>query len=188
MVAAQPPHVSAPRMGLLSRSMGDPGSGRQETETERLDRNLGELLQELRVALPGVQILFAFLLTVPFAQGFTRLEADQRDVYLGTLLASTVSAVLLIAPTAYHRLTFRKQQKERLVVLANWLSIAGLGFLAIAMTGVVLLITDFVFGATATVICTIFAGLMFAGFWYGLPLWRRVELEDREPVSSRDEP
>jgi Family of unknown function (DUF6328) len=160
--------------------MGDRGSGREESDVERLDRNLGELLQELRVALPGVQVLFAFLLTIPFNQRFVELTGAQKDVYLGTLLATTISAVLLIAPTAYHRLTFRKQQKERLVLLANWLSIAGLGFLALAMTGVVLLITDFIFKTPVTIICTSFAGLMFATFWYALPLWRRVELEEKE--------
>jgi uncharacterized integral membrane protein len=158
--------------------MADPGSGRDETEIERLDRNLSELLQELRVALPGVQVLFAFLLTIPFNQRFSELTDAQERIYLLTLLATTVSAVLLIAPTAYHRLTFRKQQKERLVLLANNFAILGLGFLAMAMTGVVLLITDFLFSTAVTVVCTAFAGLMFAGFWYGLPLWRRLDLED----------
>jgi uncharacterized integral membrane protein len=158
--------------------MADPGSGRDETEIERLDRNLSELLQELRVALPGVQVLFAFLLTIPFNQRFSELTDAQERIYLFTLLATTVSAVLLIAPTAYHRLTFRKQQKERLVLLANNFAILGLGFLALAMTGVVLLITDFLFATAVTVACTAFAGLMFAGFWYGLPLWRRLDLED----------
>jgi uncharacterized integral membrane protein len=158
--------------------MADPGSGRDETEIERLDRNLSELLQELRVALPGVQVLFAFLLTIPFNLRFSELTDTQERIYLFTLLATTVSAVLLIAPTAYHRLTFRKQQKERLVLLANNFAILGLGFLAMAMTGVVLLITDFLFSTAVTVVCTAFAGLMFAGFWYGLPLWRRLDLED----------
>jgi uncharacterized integral membrane protein len=158
--------------------MGDPGSGRDETETERIDRNLSELLQELRVALPGVQVLFAFLLTIPFNQRFAELTSAQQRIYLTTLLATMVSAVLLIAPTAYHRITFRKQQKAHLVVLANRLSIVGLGFLALSMTGVVLLITDFLFGTIVTVACTVFAALMFASFWYALPLARRMDLED----------
>src|SRR5213592_1583011 len=119
-----------------------PESGRNETDVERLDRNLGELLQELRVALPGVQVLFAFLLTIPFNQRFALLTTAQERIYLATLLSTTIAAVLLIAPTAYHRLTFRKQQKERLVFVANRLAIVGLGFLAVAMTGVVLLVTD----------------------------------------------
>jgi|SRR3954470_14771056 Family of unknown function (DUF6328) len=160
--------------------MADPGSGRDETNVERLDRNLGELLQELRVALPGVQVLFAFLLTIPFAQGFAQLTSAQEKIYLATLLATMVSAVLLIAPTAYHRLTFRKQQKAHLVLLANQLSIIGLAFLAIAMTGVVLLITDFLFNTPVTVACTAFAALMFITFWYGIPLTRRADLDDDE--------
>jgi uncharacterized integral membrane protein len=167
--------------------MADPGSGRDETEIERLDRNLSELLQELRVALPGVQVLFAFLLTIPFNQRFALLTTAQERIYLATLLATTISAVLLIAPTAYHRITFRKQQKARLVMLANRLSIIGLGFLALAMTGVVLLITDFLFATVVTVVCTVFTALMFATSWYALPLLRRVELEDDERSFSLDD-
>jgi Family of unknown function (DUF6328) len=162
--------------------MQDPGSGRQETETERLDRNLNELLQELRVALPGVQVLFAFLLTIPFNQRFKLLTSAQERIYLGTLLCTTVAAVLLIAPTAYHRITFRKQQKRRLVKIANRAAIAGLGFLAVAMTGVVLLVTDFLFSTAVTIACTSFAGLLFAIFWYALPLIRRAGLDD-DPLS-----
>jgi uncharacterized integral membrane protein len=168
--------------------MGDPGSGRDETETERVDRNLSELLQELRVALPGVQVLFAFLLTIPFNQRFSELTDAQQRIYLATLLATMISAVLLIAPTAYHRLTFRQQQKPHLVLLANRLSIIGLGFLALSMTGVVLLITDFLFATAVTVACTAFAALMFTYFWYGLPLARRVDLEDKPgPLSPGDD-
>jgi hypothetical protein len=158
--------------------MADTGSGREESESERLDRNLSELLQELRVALPGVQVLFAFLLTIPFAQRFAELTTAQERIYLGILLSTTISAVLLIAPTAYHRMTFRKQQKGRLVFLANRLAIIGLGFLALAMTGVVLLITDFLFATTVTVVCTAFAALMFMTFWYALPVIRRFSLDD----------
>jgi uncharacterized integral membrane protein len=167
--------------------MADPGSGRDETETKRLDRNLSELLQELRVALPGVQVLFAFLLTIPFNQRFALLTTAQERIYLGTLLSTLIAAVLLIAPTAYHRITFRKQQKAHLVLLANRLAIIGLGFLALAMTGVVLLITDFLFSTVVTAICTAFAALMFATFWYALPLWRRATLEDDRSRFSGDE-
>jgi uncharacterized integral membrane protein len=158
--------------------MGDPGSGRDETEDERLDRNLSELLQELRVALPGVQVLFAFLLTIPFNQRFSQLTDAQERIYLATLLSTTVAAILLIAPSAYHRLTFRKQQKGQLVFLANRLTVTGLGFLALAMTGVVLLVTDFIFSTPVTVVCTTLAALMFASFWFALPLRRRFSLDD----------
>src|SRR3954469_5134674 len=126
-------------------------SGRDETEEERLDRNLGELLQELRVALPGVQVLFAFLLAVPFQQNFTKITDFQERVYFATLLLTAISAVLLISPSAYHRITFRTQQKDDLVYLANKLAIAGLGALALAMTGAIMLITDVIFGTAATI-------------------------------------
>src|SRR5215475_3147406 len=104
-------------------------SGRDETEDERLDRNLGELIQELRVALPGVQVLFGFLLAVPFQQNFTKIDPFQQTVYFATLLLTALSAVLLISPSAYHRITFRTQRKDDLVYLANRLAIAGLAAL-----------------------------------------------------------
>lgn len=160
--------------------MGNPGSGREESEKERLDRNLNELLQELRVALPGVQVLFAFLLTIPFAQRFAELTTAQERIYLAILLSTTISAALLIAPSAFHRINFRKQQKGKLVFLSNGLAIAGLGFLALAMTGVVLLVTDFLFATPVTIVCTMLAALMFALFWYALPLRTRLSLGDDE--------
>ena len=155
-------------------------SGREETAEERLDRNLSELLQELRVALPGVQVLFAFLLAVPFAQGFADITAFQKDVYFATLLSTAISAGLFIAPSAYHRVTFRYQQKEHLVVLANRFAIAGLGFLALAMTGAVTLITDVLYGPLATAITGVAALLMFAFLWYVLPLRRRFRLTGQD--------
>src|SRR3954462_4971963 len=131
------------------RDQPERNSGRDETEEERLDRNLGELLQELRVALPGGQVLFAFLLAVPFQQGFEKITSFQKGAYFGTLICTAISAVMLISPTAYHRLTFRYQQKRKLVFYANRFSIIGLGFLALAMTGAIMLITDVLFGAGA---------------------------------------
>jgi hypothetical protein len=145
-----------------------------ETEKERLDRNLIELLNELRVALPGVQVLFAFLLTVPFTQRFTTLTATQEKVYYATLLCTTVSTVLLIAPSAHHRINFRQQDKAYIVFLANKLTIVGLAFLALAMSGVIFLITDVLYGSTATAIATAGALLSFALLWYALPVWRRL--------------
>ncbi len=142
----------------------------------RLDRNLGELLQELRVALPGVQVLFAFLLAVPFQQHFTQISAFEKKIYFATLLCTAVSAALLIAPTAYHRLTFHLQGKHQLVFLANRLAIAGLGFLALAMTGALMLISDVLYGSVATILVGIGAASMFSGLWYLLPLRRRVNL------------
>lgn len=165
--------------------MSERPSGRDETDDERLDRNLGELLQELRVALPGVQVLFAFLLAVPFQQNFSEITSFEKSVYFGTLLCTAISAALLITPSAYHRLTFHYQQKARLVHIANRLTIAGLSFLALAMTGALTLITDVLYGSVTTAVVAAGALLMFGALWYLLPLRRRVRLErdlaDRAP-------
>lgn len=156
--------------------MTDRPSGREESEGERLDRNLGELLQELRVALPGVQVLFAFLLAVPFQQNFSEITSFQKRVYFATLLCTAISAALLISPTAYHRLTFHLQQKRELVLISNRLAIAGMGFLALAMTGAIMLITNVLFGAVATVVFSAAALTMFVVLWGLLPLRRRLDL------------
>jgi hypothetical protein len=158
--------------------MSERPSGREETEGERLDRNLGELLQELRVALPGVQVLFAFLLAVPFQKRFDEITSFQESIYFVILLATAISAALLIAPTAYHRLTFRLQRKKELVRLSNRLAIIGLGFLALAMTGAIVLITNFLYGTVLTVVAGVLAAAMFIGLWYVLPVWERSRLSD----------
>jgi hypothetical protein len=158
--------------------MDDRPSGRDETEEERLDRNLGELLQELRVALPGVQVLFAFLLAVPFQQNFTKISEFEKKIYFATLLLTALSAALLIAPSAYHRLTFRYQQKHRLVFISNRLAIAGLATLALAMTCAILLITDILFGTGATIVTTVIALTMFILLWAVLPLKQRLKYRD----------
>jgi hypothetical protein len=154
--------------------MVDRPSGREESEGERLDRNLAELLQELRVALPGVQVLFAFLLAVPFQSGFEEITAFQEKVFFLTLLCTAISAALLISPTAYHRVTFRRRQKRHLISIANRFAIAGMGFLALAMTGAIMLITDVLFGTVATIVFSAAALAMFAGLWGVLPLRRRL--------------
>lgn len=159
-------------------------SGRDETDDQRLDRNLGELLQELRVALPGVQVLFAFLLAVPFQQNFTKITSFQEKVYFATLLCTAISAALLISPTAYHRLTFHLQQKRELVIVSNRLAIAGLGFLSLAMTGAIMLITDVLFGAVATVVFSVASLTMFIVLWGVLPLRRRLRLGRQAPQRS----
>jgi Family of unknown function (DUF6328) len=166
--------------------MPDRPSGRDESEGERLDRNLAELLQELRVALPGVQVLFAFLLAVPFQQNFTKITGFQEKVYFATLLCTALSAALLISPTAYHRLTFHLQQKKELVYVSNRLSIAGLGFLALAMTGAIVLITDVLFGPLATAAFGLAAAAMFALLWGVLPLRRRAGLAAAEEGGDPD--
>src|ERR1700754_2437466 len=108
---------------------------RDETEAQRLDRNLLELLNELRVALPGVQVLFAFLLAVAFKQHWDEVTELQKDVSFATLCCPLVSTVMLVAPTAYHRLNFRARRKRELVEASNRFAIAGLGFLALALVG-----------------------------------------------------
>jgi hypothetical protein len=160
--------------------MAERSSGREESEGERLDRNLAELLQELRVALPGVQVLFAFLLAVPFQNGFKEITAFQEKVYFLTLLCTAISAALLISPTAYHRMTFRRQQKKHLIFVANRLAIAGMGFLALAMTGAIMLITDVLFGTGATVVFSLAALAMFAVLWGLLPLRRRLRSDEND--------
>ncbi len=145
-----------------------------EQEKERLDRELIELLNELRVALPGVQVLFAFLLTVPFTHRWPQVTNLQRDVFFAAFLATAGATVLLIAPTAYHRLQWRQRDKAQMLVTANRLALAGTGFLAVAVTCVVFLITDVLFGATAIAIVTAVVAGALLWFWYGLPLTRRL--------------
>lgn len=163
-------------------------AGREETEQERLDRNLNEMLQELRVVIPGVQVLFAFLLTVPFQTNFTKIDNFQRDVYFATLICTAISAILLMSPTAYHRLTFRYQQKRRLVFYSNRFAITGLTFLAFAMTGAILLVTDVLFSTATSVVVTTLTVTSFLVLWYALPLRRRFSLkaEGREPLAESE--
>jgi hypothetical protein len=156
-----------------------------ETRRQRVNRELIELLNELRVALPGVQVLFAFLLAVPFQQGFEKITGFQKGAYFGTLVCTAIAAVMLISPSAYHRLTFRYQQKRRLIFYANRFSIVGLVFLALAMTGAIMLITDVLFGSTATLLMTAAALLVFGFFWFALPLQRRFRLAaGQEPLGE----
>jgi uncharacterized protein involved in cysteine biosynthesis len=149
-----------------------PETGRDETESERVDRNLQEMLGELRVALPGVQVLFAFLLVVPFNQRFTQVTDFQKTVYFATLLFTAASTVCLIAPTVHHRLEFRRRHKDVIVKTGNQIVVLGLGLLAIAMTGAVLLITDFLYGNTTTTLAAAGVALAFGALWYLIPLRR----------------
>ncbi len=148
----------------------------QESKEEKLNRELIELLNELRVALPGVQILFAFLLTVPFTPRFPVLSEFQRIEYFVTLLAAGVAAMLLIAPTSYHRILFRCGDKEYLVRVANRYTMAGLLFVAIAMVGVVLLVSDMMFSQPFAFAMAGAAGVGAAFAWYALPIRRRLRL------------
>ena len=149
---------------------------RDETDTERLDRNLIELLQEVRVVQTGVQVLFAFLLTVPFSSRFDQITGFQRGAYFAALVGTAAASVLLIAPTAVHRILFRMGQKEYMVELSNRLAMGGLLSLAIAMVAAMLLVTDVMFGAAVAVVVAVTTALAFGVVWAGLPLRRRREI------------
>src|SRR2546430_2388137 len=155
-------------MAELEQAVGG-APGREETEHERLDRNLTELLGELRVALPGVQVLFAFLLTVPFQQRFQTATSFDKDVYFVTLCSTAVASILLIAPSAYHRVEFRLQDKAHIVDVANRFAVVGFLFLGIGMTGAILLVTNFLFSTTMSVVATIVAATLFITLWDVLP-------------------
>jgi hypothetical protein len=150
------------------------GAGRHESEAERLDRNLMELLQELRVAIPGVQVLFAFLLVVPFNQRFPDITNFQQTIYFVTLLLATGATAFLIAPTVHHRVQFREQDKERIVLAANRFAIVGLALLAAAMTGAILLITDMLYKSTTVTIVAAAVAVMFFLLWYAVPIRRSL--------------
>jgi predicted membrane channel-forming protein YqfA (hemolysin III family) len=156
-----------------------------ETKDERLNRELIELLNELRVALPGVQMLFGFLLAVPFTQKFASITTTQRHVYYATFMFTALATTFLIAPTAYHRLRFRQHDKEQLVQTANRLTIAGTASLAAALTGAVFVVSDLVFKATVTAIATATVAGLLVWLWYGLPLMRRVRDPDDTPFKRR---
>ena len=147
--------------------------GREETELERLDRNLTELMGELRVALPGVQVLFAFLLVAPFNQRFGRTTTFERDLYFAALMCTLLASILLIAPTVIHRLEFRRGRKAYVVSAGNRLTIAGLVVLAVAMTCAIALVTGYLFGTATAVVTTAIAVLAFSTVWFVVPLWRR---------------
>jgi hypothetical protein len=147
--------------------------GRDETPKERHDRELIELLNELRVALPGVQVLFAFLLAVPFAQGWERVSPFQKGVFVVAFLGAGLSSALLIAPSPIHRVGWRVADKERIVALSNALTIAGLAALAVAITACVLLVMDYVFARGAAIAAAAAVAAIFTFLWYGLAFYLR---------------
>jgi hypothetical protein len=149
------------------------GNGGREDSKERRDRELIELLNELRVAIPGIQVLFAFLLTMPFTQRFNQVTTLQRTTYFVTFLCTAVASVLLIAPTVLHRLRFREEDKEHLLQTSNRLAIVGTFFLALAITLVVFLIGDVLYGGGWAIASGGFIGLLFLVIWYVFPITRR---------------
>ena len=159
---------------------------RNESHDERLNRELIELLNELRVVLPGVQVLFAFLLTVPFTNRFQRITNTQELVFFGTFLLTMIATGLLIAPSAYHRLRWRRHDKEQILTTSNRLAISGMATLALALSGAVYLVTDLLFESVAAVAIVTAATVLFLfWFWYGLPLLRRIEDPEDTPFERK---
>jgi hypothetical protein len=159
---------------------------RGETPDQVLDRNLAELMQELRVAFTGVQILFAFLLSLAFTQRFDRLDDFDVAVYTVTLLSTGLATMLLIAPVSFHRLVFRRRQKAALVLIADRLLIVGLALLAPAICGALLLILDVVLGRWQAVLGSSVTALVGLLTWYALPLAVRRSGHGVVPAQHRE--
>ncbi|GAA4961915.1 DUF6328 family protein [Actinoplanes utahensis] len=145
----------------------------QETEKQRWDRNFADLLQELRVAQTGVQILFAFLLTLPFSSGFPQVSQFQKDVYIVALISAAFATAMIISPVAFHRALFRQGRKPELVKYAHKMATGGLAFMLIAMTSSVLLITDYLLDWKWAIPLTVITGGWFLTFWAILPFAHR---------------
>ena len=148
-----------------------------ETEQARLNRQLDQLLNELRVAMPGVQVLFAFLLAVPFQQRFSTVTEFQRDVYFVTLLAAAAASALFIAPSAFHRLMFKSGDKRYLIAISSRFAVVGFACLAIAMNGAVLLVTDVLFDGAIVVVTVAITVALYVGLWFVLGIVRRLVRE-----------
>ncbi|MFG1609333.1 DUF6328 family protein [Actinoplanes sp. NPDC049265] len=151
-----------------------------ESEKKRWDRNFGDLLQELRVAQTGVQILFAFLLTLPFSSGFPKTTAFQKDTYVVALIAAAFATAMIISPVAFHRALFRQGRKPELVRFAHRMATGGLAFMLISMVSSVLLITDYLLSIGPAAIITAVTAAWFLVFWWMLPVVRRNWGEDED--------
>jgi hypothetical protein len=165
---------------------GEIDNERHETPEERADRNWNELLQGLRVALPGVQVLFAFLLVVPFNQRFVEVTPFEQTVYIATLLTTALASLFLIAPSVHHRIQFRQRQKEEIVLTANVLAIIGLILLGMAMVGVILLVMSFLLGGAAAAIATGSIALLFVLVWLVFPIYRRIATRGQDQDAAGD--
>jgi hypothetical protein len=162
----------------------DPG----ESPKARLDRELIELLNEERVALPGAQVLFAFLIVLPFQSTFGQLTSLQRDIYAGALLSSAAAIALLLAPSSYHRINFRRPMKEAMIRWANSLLIAGMGFVVLGITLSVSLVLDLVLGLVPAIVLSLLTAGWFLWFWFGVPLLRRHQFEHPDQTEDADQP
>ncbi len=160
---------------------------KHESEKQRWDRNFGDLLQELRVAQTGVQILFAFLLTLPFSSGFPNVTAFQKDTYILALIAAAFATAMIISPVAFHRALFRQGRKPELVRYAHRMATGGLGFMLVAMVSSVLLITDYLLSIWPAIILTAVTGAWFLTFWAALPFARRNWAEEDDDEDDEDD-
>ena len=147
---------------------------RNETPKERADRELIELLNELRVVLPGITVLFAFLLAVPFAKGWSQVTGFERDVFIVAVLATLAAIACLTAPSSYHRLRFHRGEKQRLLVVGNRLAIVGIASFAVALDSAILLVVSYVVSRTAGIVVAAVAGTILLVLWYGLPAYAAV--------------
>ncbi len=177
--------TDGPQSPHADREDAPSGSERRETDLERLDRNLEELTGELRVVVTGVQVLFAFLLIVPFNTGFAHVGDFERTVYFVTLVLAALAAVCTIAPSAEHRFLFRHDDKRHIVFNSNRVVIAGLACLALAMCGSLMLVTTKLFGVSAGVVTAALGAVPFVLLWFVLPLRRLRLLDERDPTRRR---
>ena len=168
----------------MDEAPSNPPQGRHETELERDDRNLIELLQEARVVQTGVQILFGFLLTIAFQPKFEKLSSFQKADYLGTLVAAATTLIMLTAPTSWHRILFRQGDKEHLVEVANRFMVVGMASMGLTMVGVVILLSDVAFAPWLTVLVTAVAAIACSVLWYVMPLRRRRALRRSAPLAN----
>ena len=169
--------VSDPRSATVPPS-GDGARDDEEAPDERLNRELIELLNELRVALPGAQVLFAFLLTVPFSDRFQDLTGSQRAFYFAAFVGTTIATGLFMAPTAYHRIRFREGDKERMLRTSNRFAIVGIGFLALSVTMAVVLTADLLFGLATAVLVGLATFAFLVWVWFAIPVTRKLRDEN----------
>jgi hypothetical protein len=158
---------------------------RNETAKQRWDRNFADLLQELRVAQTGIQILFAFLLTLPFSSGFPQVTQFQKDTYVVALLAAAAATAMIIAPVAFHRALFRQGRKPELVRYAHRMATGGLGFLLVSMVASVLLVTDYILARPLAFVFSGLTALFFLTFWAAIPWFRHNWID--EDAEEEDE-
>lgn len=169
----------------MDESESDPDVKSRE---QRLDRNLIELLNELRVTGTGIQVLLAFLLVVPFNTGYRHTSQFDRTVYYISLIAIAGAAVLLIAPSVHHRLLFHHHERPYIIGMANTMAIAGITLLAIGMVAILTLISNFVFGTTVAIVAAILAATVVAGLWFVIPLRRRFKEPHRDAPAGGPAP